>query len=417
MSRNVFEIAACALLVLMSPVLGATAATITQGTDTYVRESAPNRSSGTRNRVEWDSSDGGGENHALIHFDIFQDEGGLINAASVAQFSNLRAYLKIEVVDNGDPGNFHRLTTSFDNSTTWNDLGGGIQLGVNAIATSDVTTDSMRDGTHYIDVTASILAWASTPGTNMGWAILPTDTDGLEFSSFNSGSAPELIIGNATDYITRGPSGSTWSYYDSIPAPPAGGSDEYPIEGNGTEWTDLNFDDSGWATGTGEFGFGDGDETTIISSSALTSLFRTSFMVLKQADELWVELLRDDSAVVYLNGVEVIRDNLPASLLDPSIPASSTGDENDIDWFRIDESLLLVGQLNILAVEIHNASLTSSDISFDLGLVAFNPIPLNAIPEPGTGVLVALGLTVLAAMRRKSGRERASGVATRAMLE
>jgi len=113
------------------------------------------------------------------------------------------------------------------------------------------------------------------------------------------------------------------------------------------------------------------------------------------SDELWLELLRDDSAVVYLNGTEVLRVNLPTGALDPSIPASGTGDENDVDWFLIDETLLVPYSLNTIAVEIHNASTTSSDISFDLGLSGFSPIPIFSVPEPGTGLLVGLGLVLL----------------------
>lgn len=132
----------------------------------------------------------------------------------------------------------------------------------------------------------------------------------------------------------------------------------------------------------------------------LTYLFRTTFMALGAADELWIELLRDDSAVVYLNGIEVLRDNLPAGTIDPSVVASMTGDENDIDWFQIDQSALLPGQLNVLSVEIHNASLTSSDVSFDLALSAFNPIPISAIPEPDSRLLVCIGLVILGATRQ-----------------
>jgi len=100
----------------------------------------------------------------------------------------------------------------------------------------------------------------------------------------------------------------------------------------------------------------------------------------------------------------VLRDNLPAGALDPSVTASSTGDENNIEWFQIAANLLNPGELNYIAVEIHNASATSSDISFELGLTAFNPIPLSEIPEPGSGVLVALGLVILGTMRRKPGQ-------------
>ena len=46
--------------------------------------------------------------------------------------------------------------------------------------------------------------------------------------------------------------GDTWQYLDD-------GSNQ------GTLWNTNNFDDSTWQTGNAEFGYGDGDETTIIS--------------------------------------------------------------------------------------------------------------------------------------------------------
>src|SRR5215203_76906 len=80
----------------------------------------------------------------------------------------------------------------------------------------------------------------------------------------------------------------------------------------GTAWRDASFNDAGWGLGFPEFGFGDGDEMTGLQSSPNgvplnTAYFRSSFSIASPTtySNLSLFLLRDDGAVVYLNGVEV----------------------------------------------------------------------------------------------------------------
>ncbi|MEQ8767338.1 MAG: metallophosphoesterase [Planctomycetota bacterium] len=159
--------------------------------------------------------------------------------------------------------------------------------------------------------------------------------------------------------------GSTWSYLDD-------GTDQ------GTAWTAPAFDDSLWATGPAELGYGDGDEATVVSfgpnSSAkyITTYFRHAFSVASPSafDVLWLRAVRDDGVVVYLNGTEVYRSNLPETAIDFSTPASvavGSNEEEELYGVEIPASALVAGQ-NVLAVEIHQSDGTSSDISFDLRL-------------------------------------------------
>ncbi len=394
MIRSLATLMVSGALLAGAPV---SAVTISSGFDTFVREAAPNTSYGGGARVEWDGADGGGQNHALLRFNIFQSEGGPVNPTALGSIANLRARLQLQVVNPGDGGSLYRLTTPFVENTSWNALGGsGVVPGVNALGSADATAPAMGIGTYSIDVTSSLQAWAATPATNLGWGILPAGNNGLEFASFESGNGPQLILETATDYVTRGVAGSVWSYYDAIQPPPAAGSGSYPTDALGQDWRDLTFDDSSWASGPGQLGYGDGDETTTVAPGNITYLFRTTFLAGDTPDELWLELLRDDSAVVYLNGIEVLRDNLPAGIIDPTTTASGTGPENNLGTFGINTAALLPNQLNVLAVEIHNASRWSSDISFDLGLSGSSPLALAAVPEPGTGALLGLGLLLLA---------------------
>lgn len=103
-----------------------------------------------------------------------------------------------------------------------------------------------------------------------------------------------------------------------------------------------------------------------------TFYFRRNFDISNENDiqDLQVQLLRDDGAAVYLNGIEIIRDNLAADAeFDDFATAGASGsDERTYHRFHVDEELLLPGR-NVIAVEVHQRSDSSSDVSFDMRLV------------------------------------------------
>lgn len=160
---------------------------------------------------------------------------------------------------------------------------------------------------------------------------------------------------------------STWSYLDD-------GSDQ------GTAWRQPAFDDSSWSSGPAELGYGDGDEATVVSygpdsgNKFATTYFRRAFAVADPGGiaSLALGLRRDDGAVVYLNGTEVYRSNLPAGAITYATFASSAiggADESTFQTASLDPGVLVPG-LNVVAVEIHQANGSSSDISFALELIA-----------------------------------------------
>jgi hypothetical protein len=144
----------------------------------------------------------------------------------------------------------------------------------------------------------------------------------------------------------------------------------------GKAWREPGFDDSAWSEGAAELGYGDGDEATTIPSGPdsttnyITTYFRKSFTVEDPAAIPAIAgfLTYDDGAVVYLNGVEVFRINMPTG--DPAFNAPAIeGADYDPEPVSIDPKHLKSG-VNVIAVEIHQASTTSSDVSFDLMLRA-----------------------------------------------
>jgi hypothetical protein len=80
--------------------------------------------------------------------------------------------------------------------------------------------------------------------------------------------------------------------------------------------------------------------------------------------------MRDDGAVVYLNGVEALRSNMPGGDFDyRTAAASSVSGAEETAWFtnRINPALLVEGA-NVMAVEVHQAGSSGSDLVFDLEL-------------------------------------------------
>ena len=160
--------------------------------------------------------------------------------------------------------------------------------------------------------------------------------------------------------------GSSWNYLDT------------GANLDGTGWQNVNFNDSAWATGNGEFGFGDGTETTTIDfggnpfNKHITTYFRKQFLSIGTFDSVTLQVRRDDGIVVYLNGTEVGRDNLPFGPIGYQTTAVTFLDgpaETEFIDITIPASLL-VGGVNTIAVEVHQVNVTSSDLRFDARLIA-----------------------------------------------
>jgi hypothetical protein len=159
-------------------------------------------------------------------------------------------------------------------------------------------------------------------------------------------------------------SNTVWRYLDD-------GSDQ------GTAWAMPGFDDTLWVTGAAELGYGDGDEATVISfgtddqNKHITYYFRQTFNVTGAGDQtnLVVRMRRDDGGVVYLNGTEVFRGNMPEGPITfQTLAGGAIGSETTFFETNVNPGLLLEGE-NLLAVEVHQSGPTSSDLSFNLQLV------------------------------------------------
>lgn len=135
-------------------------------------------------------------------------------------------------------------------------------------------------------------------------------------------------------------------------------------------WYDPAYVDSGWSVGTAPLGFGTPVETSLTNHGGITYYFRARFDVADASavTEALLDLTADDGAVVWLNGAEVGRYNMPTGTITAStVSAAGTGPALTWTGQSIAVSGLVDGE-NLLAVEVHQRSTTSSDIYFDAGL-------------------------------------------------
>ena len=204
-----------------------------------------------------------------------------------------------------------------------------------------------------------------------------------------------IATGGGGEVVTLVPKHATWKYLDV-------GS----YAGNG--WQTLGFNDESWKSGPAELGYGDGNEATVVdygpdrNHKYTTTYFRHVFEVedASAIDELTLGLMRDDGAVLYLNGQALPPVHMPSGPIAYDTWANATvggGDESTYYAVPVSSDLLVEGW-NILAVEIHQANRRSSDISFDLELKGL----IVTVPDEGT---VVLDDTVLLRARTRVGDE------------
>lgn len=146
-------------------------------------------------------------------------------------------------------------------------------------------------------------------------------------------------------------------------------------------WRTTEFNDSSWAEGPGGIGFGDDDDGTLIPRGYSVYL-RKWFTIndIRAISQLILLADYDDGFVAYLNGQEIARANIPVSESFPAYNRLALGNHDAIiktggypEPFIVDSALLsslLVNGENLLAVQVHNESSGSRDLSANLFLAA-----------------------------------------------
>jgi hypothetical protein len=165
----------------------------------------------------------------------------------------------------------------------------------------------------------------------------------------------------------------------------------------GKEWFSTGYDDVEWKTGPGGIGFGTGDFKTRVGTAP--SLFlRKKFTVHRPKDiaALALHVEYDDGFIVYLNGQEVARRNMgtekfadynrtASAAHEPVLRSDGVPEYIDLTFRK---SILKNGE-NLLAIQVHNESPSSPDLSASVFLSAglttktksYSPVPSWFVPR------------------------------------
>ncbi len=171
---------------------------------------------------------------------------------------------------------------------------------------------------------------------------------------------------------------SSWKYND------------LGIDLSATNWTSLAFNDSTWSFGNAILGYNNNNETTTLDfgsdpqNKRITTYLRHTFNVANAAqyDSLIFDVLRDDGVVVYVNGQEVFRQNMPSGTIGYNTLAPiAVGGTDETTFFRTTVNNVLVNGRNVIAVELHQNAATSSDLSFDMEVIGkLPPMATSSFP-------------------------------------
>jgi hypothetical protein len=229
-------------------------------------------------------------------------------------------------------------------------------------------------------------------------AVTPfNDPPGILEKLYTIDEDTQLVVDMPATPVFLVPHGATWDYLDELTN---GNSerfgdptrlDDYPLDAAGRAWIDPEFDKTTsdaavgpWKSGVSPFAqdlahelFSGQNPTPMVGTAEAhtTDLFRTTFLLSAAEagwEQLWITFLADDGGILYLNGHEVFRYNMPAGPVTTRTLAWQAGLE---EYYRepINVAGLLRSGINTLAFELHQPYLESTDRGFDLALSVSNP--------------------------------------------
>ena len=161
----------------------------------------------------------------------------------------------------------------------------------------------------------------------------------------------------------------------------AGGSNwKYSDQGLdlGTNWAQPQYDDSAWAEGPARLGYNTPGVVTTVSfgpnsaNKHITTYFRRAFVAPANVlyTNLNLRLNRADGAIVWLNGRELFRTNLPSGPI-ASLDRATNAVVGDAMSTYFPANVPIAGLpagTNVVAVEVHRFSPSQASLSFDLEL-------------------------------------------------
>ena len=160
-------------------------------------------------------------------------------------------------------------------------------------------------------------------------------------------------------------SGDLWKYRSNAESPP-------------DLWKSVSYNDDTWVNALSPLGYGQDEVNGLVSfgndpsNKYTTYYFRKTFKFTGLSDVVAskIALQKDDGVAVYLNGVEIARDNLQPNATHTTFAENDVlgSDELQSKEYFFDSALLREGE-NVIAAEVHQIDRVSSDLYFDLNLL------------------------------------------------
>lgn len=173
------------------------------------------------------------------------------------------------------------------------------------------------------------------------------------------------------------------------------GAPAWRYKGGGTNlnaiaWKDLAYGEPGWVTGNSALGFGTNppvrntaipENNTAGGGGPAGARYPTMYFrkVINIADPAIYAGFRirakfDDGIVIWVNGVEAFRNNIAANPAYATLATTAIANNGADIYTAIISSAMFNSGNNIIAVEIHQNALTSSDLFFDMELTGLTSI-------------------------------------------
>src|SRR5690606_31169643 len=135
-------------------------------------------------------------------------------------------------------------------------------------------------------------------------------------------------------------------------------------------WNSLMYDDVSWPSGGSGFGYGDGDDQTVIPNGTISIALRKHFQIntVSEVKRIVLHMDYDDAFVAYINGKEIARANIGVAGQQTSFTDQPVTDHEAViynggrpDIFVIDhvEDFLETGD-NVIAIQGHNLNANTS---------------------------------------------------------
>ncbi len=269
------------------------------------------------------------------------------------------AILKLTTVDTGDGASLYRLNSEWQDTDTWVSSGSGIQIATETEG-GEVASVTGTDGIVEIDVTSSLQAWSQAPCENYGWVFFAADDNGWQFNSSEGNDPPLLEVSfQSQRNSVIIPNNGQWDYFKGTQAPPA-------------NWNDNDFVINGqWIPARTGIGYQDNDDRTVLDdmrNNYISIFCRHEFEVDNPSslEGLQLSIDYDDGFVAYINGEEVARSSnmgSPGTPVAYNAEASSSHEAGTPELYSLSSQAIVQGT-NVLAIEIHNQDIDSSDLSF-----------------------------------------------------